>query len=113
MPTTPDLIPPVPLLTNKAIVLLPPRRGAKPTDSVPCALLTPLDGVSTPEGYRVDFSVGFVALNAVEIKERTDAVNDLLRSPARPEISVGKIEVLLGNWAIGPNNDLVKIVVAI
>src|SRR5438270_10690997 len=110
VPVPPDLIPPVNLLSNKPIQLAATGAAGQSSPNIPSALLTPVSAAITGQGYRVDFTVSFVDLTVAEIKERIDAINALVQAPVRPDLAVGKIEVLLGKWALGPNNDLVKIV---
>jgi hypothetical protein len=112
IPVPPDIVPPLTLLANKPIALTPSAAAVPAQEKAPYAIITPVTGTRDAVGWKIDFTLTFATLTQEEAKGRRKTVDDLTDSFARPDLKIGKIEILVGSWAIGPNNDLVKAVLA-
>lgn len=108
-----DVVPPLILLSNKPIALKPLAAAAGNfTMPTAYAVVTPLTATRDVSGWRIDFGVSLKTLTEQEAATTTKTVAALEDSYMHPDLSIGKIEMLVGPWAIGPNNDLVKAVLA-
>jgi hypothetical protein len=106
LPVPPDLIPPITLLTNNCIPL------AAGTTPVPIsAVITPRGAEATVNGYAITFDAAIVGYTAQECAAREQEIAAIMHSTNKPDLAVGKVDVLIGDWAFGKNNAFVKFVV--
>jgi hypothetical protein len=105
LPAPPDVVPPISLVSSKPIPPVPIGGNTI------CGIVTPLGTNTDSSGFEIEFKTAIVSLTPEERAFLDKEVAALTASFGKFDLKVGKIEGLIGDWAIGPNNTFVKFVV--
>ena len=117
LPVPPDILPQIFLAGNRPWPISYPPVGfgfsiVLPSNGLPThAVLEPLKVAWDEEGYWVDSKFHLVSLTQDEADSQTAAVESLVAQARRPQLKLGSLKITVAG--VGPNNDIVKALVAI